>query len=163
MANCRFISLPYYNPIVEIHRGREKHARSAAEPGLPLAPLNFRLCLCGSGELLQVCSRPAGSLCHQWKWFFAPRLKRSVGVPFVLPFRATIWSQVASDSRRSPNRQQRPRDGEDKGRVWKREEQPVDAFKTSPPPQPPSYILLKQKWPPLKSFGDTGNAVMPVS
>lgn len=30
MANHRFISLPYYDPIVEIHRGREKHARSAA-------------------------------------------------------------------------------------------------------------------------------------
>lgn len=39
-------------------------------PGPPLAALNFRLCLCGGGELSQVRSRPAGSLCHQWKCFF---------------------------------------------------------------------------------------------
>ena len=30
MANHRFISLPYHDPIVEIHRGREKHASSVA-------------------------------------------------------------------------------------------------------------------------------------
>lgn len=52
--------------ILEIHRGHEKERFSfAVEMGLPLAPLNFRLCLCGIGELLWVCGRPAGLLSHQ--------------------------------------------------------------------------------------------------
>lgn len=164
MANCRFVSPPWYDPIAEIRRGRGKRARFAAAPGPPLAPLNFRLCLCGSGELLQVRSRPAGSLCHQWKWFFALRLKRSVGGPFVLPFRAKIRSQVASDSHHgdAANGRRRRDRQRDKGGDFNVCSESVKnnrrCFQNTPPPVP-----LKQKWPPLKSSGDTGSAVMPVS
>lgn len=48
---------------------RKECVSFAAEMALPLALLNFRLCLCGSRELLWVCKGPAGLLCHQEKWF----------------------------------------------------------------------------------------------
>lgn len=56
------ITIPYWKSTEAM---KKEHVSFAAEMGLPLAPLNFRLCLCGNGELLWVCRRPAGFLCHQ--------------------------------------------------------------------------------------------------
>ena len=44
---------------------KKEHFSFAVEMGLPLALLNFRLCLRGDGELLWVRGRPAGLLSHQ--------------------------------------------------------------------------------------------------
>lgn len=61
----------HFSALLQSHTGnplrpwKRNTVSFAAEMGLPLAPLNFRLCLCGNGELLWVCRRPAGFLCHQ--------------------------------------------------------------------------------------------------
>lgn len=56
------ITIPYWK---STEATKKEHFSFAVEMGLPLAPLNFRLCLCGAGELLWVCGRPAGLLSHQ--------------------------------------------------------------------------------------------------
>lgn len=56
------ITIPYWKSTEAM---KKEHFSSAIEMGLPLALLNFRLCLRGVGELLWVCGRPAGLLSHQ--------------------------------------------------------------------------------------------------
>lgn len=133
-------------------------------PGPPLAALNFRLCLCGGGELSQVRSRPAGSLCHQWKCFFfffcsLPEAIRQRA--FCSTFSVQeIRSRVAFDE--APQLAPKKKGGD---RI----------LPTRPTPNHPSIFSVKsshledilvphqQRWPPLRSSGYAANAVMPVS
>lgn len=79
-GNVLFISRPITIQYQKSIEGvKKEHVSFALETGLPLALLNFRLCLSGAGELLWVCGRPAGLLSHQ-QVVSASRLQRSVDV-----------------------------------------------------------------------------------